>query len=468
MNLQETISRIKNNLEAESYSLAATEAVKIIEIALRKLLVDGLSELSEQDRLCAMNAILEIGKGQKGVESFGLGQIIAVIRKCDFNSSWEKATGSDLSAIKMINMDALNAIRVRLTHSSAEVSSHEAQLIYHALQVLINTFGLLTLDEKIKISQGNNATTASDHESGVQTSKLQNKRTRRSVYCPTYGNETNRLNTQAAQNIESDLESFKIALNMLPANRKSNLNALDVGCASGTVTKSRFLSFGVFSSVLGIDHNEDAIEIAKENNDDNNFSFQVLDFPTPDALSEIDEYLKTKDAKGFDFIFSALTIHHMKDPQRAVREMRKLLNDGGVVILRGSEDNSKMAFPDESNLVQEIVNHTSTLPGVSDRQNGRKLYFQLWKAGFRDIKILIRPKTTAGLSIDERLLLFEESFSYRINYLKKILDKTPSDQRWNDEFRIMESRLDELEMCFESEDFFYSEQVFSAIAKKVQ
>ncbi len=91
-------------------------AVKIIEIAFRKLLVDGLALLSDRDRLKVMKAIIEIGKGEKGVESFGLGQMLAVFRKSKFNDAWEASTSSDLSAIKMINLDALNDIEtVNLT-----------------------------------------------------------------------------------------------------------------------------------------------------------------------------------------------------------------------------------------------------------------------------------------------------------------------------------------------------------------
>lgn len=468
MSLQEQVSRIKNNLEAESYTLAANDAVKIIEIALRKLLVDGLTELSEKDRLCAMNAILEIGKGQKGVESFGLGQILAVIRKCDFNNSWEKATGSDLSALKMINMEALNEIRVRLTHTCTEASKHEAQLIYHAMQVIINTFGLLTLDEKTKISQGNNETNIPHHHIGTQVNEKSNPKKRASSYCPIYANENDRLKTQSKHNLEGDLEAFKLALNMLPADRKTNLNALDVGCATGEVTKSRFHSFGVFSSVLGIDINSEAIQAAKKHITDDKIIFKQGDFNTSEFISVIKDYLSGINSSGFDFIFSSLTIHHMKEPQKAIREMRKLLNEGGVILLRGSEDGSKIAFPDDSNLVRNIIRKTYTFPGISDRNNGRKLYFQLWKSGFRDIKVIIRPKTTAGLSIDERINLFEESFSYRINYIKRVVEKYPNKPKWAEDLILMQEWLEELEMCFESEDFFYSEQTYSAIARKVQ
>ena len=54
MNLQVKIDRIKNNLDAQAYTVAAGEAVKIIEIAFRKLLVDGLALLSDKDRLKVM------------------------------------------------------------------------------------------------------------------------------------------------------------------------------------------------------------------------------------------------------------------------------------------------------------------------------------------------------------------------------------------------------------------------------
>jgi len=75
MNLPAKVDRIKNNLDAQSYTVAAGESVKIIEVAFRKLLVEGLTTLSDKDRLKVMQAIIEVGRGKKGVVGFAFEEL---------------------------------------------------------------------------------------------------------------------------------------------------------------------------------------------------------------------------------------------------------------------------------------------------------------------------------------------------------------------------------------------------------
>ena len=70
------------------------------------------------------------------------------------------------------------------------------------------------------------------------------------------------------------------------------------------------------------------------------------------------------------------------------------------------------------------------------------------------------------MSIDERLALFEESFSYRKNYILKKLEESPEDQQWAEALQWMEEKLEALEFAFEAEDFYYVEQTIVAVGQK--
>jgi len=467
MNLQAKIDRIKNNLDAQAYTVAAGEAVKIIEIAFRKLLVDGLALLSDKDRLKVMQAIIEIGKGEKGVESFGLGQMLAVLRKSKFNDAWEAATSSDLSAIKMINLDALNEIRIKLTHDATEASKFEAEFLFHALEGVIQAFGIMSLEkqEPVASKAPASALEESKQENPIKgLAKKASSKQEASSYAPTDLNEAKRLSIQGGYSLDVDMAAFKHALRILPNDK--DLVALDLGCARGNITKSRFGSFSVFKKVIGIDVNEKTIQIAQDKEGDEVFEFHRVNIESHDAEGVLNSILESSGVEGFDVIYSALTLHHLGNPLGALRKLRKLLNKGGVIILRGSDDETKIAYPDEDNLVSDIVRETCLLPTVSDRLNGRKLYHQLWKSGYRDIELFNKTTDTAGMDIDERIGLFMQSFSYRKNYLARLVEQYPDEPKWQEKLEWMQEALEALEIEFESEDFYYMELTNVAVGQK--
>jgi len=137
---------VRECLGCQSFTFAGTEACKGIELAFRKLLLHGLPKLDEKARLKVMEAIIDIGKGNKGVDSFGLGQMLAVVKRAHFFDAWEQATGRDLTPIKMVNFDALSDVRNKLAHHGYEASKFEAEFLFQVLQGFIDTFDILTID----------------------------------------------------------------------------------------------------------------------------------------------------------------------------------------------------------------------------------------------------------------------------------------------------------------------------------
>jgi len=468
MNLQGKIDRIKNNLDAQSYTVAAGEAVKIIEFAIRKLLVEGLVMISEKDRLKVMQSIIEIGKGEKGVESFGLGQMLAVLRKSKFNDAWEAATNNDLSAIKMINLDALNQIRIKLTHDSAEASKFEAEFLYHALQGIIQAFGILSLEsrglereqpyeqatsaEKPPMGEGKNLTSSSIAQDN------------KSSYSPIQFNELDRLRAQAKLREEIDLSGLKYALNLLE--KKSGLVGLDLGCSEGFLTHERFSSFGMFEQVFGIDKSSGAIEKANSNNYDG-YDFYVDDVESKDGFNILKEALSEKGLSGIDVVFSAAVFHHLKNPIKVLRGLRKLMNPGGVIVIRTLDDQLSLSHPDPECLVDEIFELSERIPGMSNRHHAREIYHQLWKTGFREQKTFLGFIDTAGKTIEERRSVYKNNFEWRPNYIRRAMESFPKlSQELQLDLEWLENALEELEMMFESEDYFHMEPIVVAVGQK--
>jgi len=466
MSLQSKIGRIKNNIDAQAYTVAAGEAVKVIEIAFRKILVDGLALVSDKDRLKVMQAILEIGKGEKGVESFGLGHMLAVLRKSKFNDAWEASTGANLSAFKMINFDALNEIRIKLTHDAEDASQFEAEILYQAVQGIIQGFGAVLLNEDVGASASYSAPQPkSDVEDSTVKELIQKTQAGESSYSPVQFDELERLRIQCKLVEAVDLRAFKYALNLM--DKKKGLIGLDIGCSEGFVTHERFSSFGMFEHVVGVDKSKEAIEQAKVNGYEGSYSFYAADLESRNGIETLKNALNEQGVSGFDVIFSAYVFHHLKNPIKVLRELRKLLNPNGVIIVRTVDDKLSASYPDQKEIVHKIFELSDRIPGMSSREHGRKLYNEMWKTGYRSLNMYYEVLDTVGKSIDERLMLFQDNFSWRPNYVKRAMEAFPEKKsELEKDLEWLENALEELEIMFESEDYFHMEPIVVAVGQK--
>jgi SAM-dependent methyltransferase len=459
--LEDRIDLIRQQIKSGEYTTPARECLAIIEGSFRELYRRGIGLIAGADRLKVNNAEQQIGKGQKTVESFTLGQLVALFRNSAYLEAWANATGNELRGITMINLDQLVKLRNEITHinildesKARQATKSEAELLLSCLQSILETFGILTLDS-----------IAPKPETGTQipvtVPKPRKSRQDKSAYSLDNPAELRRLNIQA-----DNIKAFdkKLLSTALAKSKETGLVVVDLGCATGSVTQSRF-SDERYAHILGIDYNESAISKAQSISErDDRFKFIQADLEGDGLEDVVDEILADWGGE-IDVFFSALTIHHLANPVKLLRQCKWMMQPGAVIVLRGSDDGSKFAFPDPDDNVARSIEITLTSPGVSDRLNGRKLYNQLYRAGFRNIEILHEVLSTAGKNIDERGAMFRDSFAFRPNYLRTALKSTPGREEYLELLAELEERLGELELQFEDDGFYYAETAFGAIAK---
>jgi len=150
MDIGKKINFIKHNLAIEAYTIVAKESVGLIEHALRQLFSEHLTQLDEKDRLKVQKAELDIGKGEKGIESFTMGQLVGVFRTSRFLDAWARASGKDLSGVRVINFDELTKLRNKLIHGNQEAPYAEAELLFDCLQVILETFDIVSPEDAEK------------------------------------------------------------------------------------------------------------------------------------------------------------------------------------------------------------------------------------------------------------------------------------------------------------------------------
>lgn len=289
-------------------------------------------------------------------------------------------------------------------------------------------------------------------------------RRHKSAYSSTYADEVRRLKIQAANSASSD----KIALDYLRDERalRDHMVVLDAGCAYGYVARDRFAELDCVDKILCIDNNAEVIDRAREmHSDEPKMAFEVIDLEAKDFSRRFRALLDEQGIDKVDIIFSALTLHHLKDPNKVLRNLRRFLSPKGRIILRGSDDGSKLCYP-KKELMDQIIQKSLTAEGVSDRLNGRKLFTQLADSGYHQIRIFSNMKDLSSIDFDDREALFRESFAYRSDYFTKAYERDPSDMQRRNDCEWMEAALELFEEQFYERNFWYCEYDYIAVAER--
>ena len=280
------------------------------------------------------------------------------------------------------------------------------------------------------------------------------------VYDAAYGGESDRLRIQAQNAYHSDMDALAHHLSADGA-----YTVLDVGCAYGDVGHSRFAD-SRFTQVVGIDRNEVCIAKATAGNTDQRFFYAVVDVEAEGFETQLRAVMAEKGIEAFDIIYMALVVHHLKDAHQFLKRIKKFLSPDGIVVVRGSDDGSKLAYGDNG-LVERVIRLTMEVPHVSDRYNGRKIYSQLSKAGYTGVSVYSYMRDTSRMDSEARECLFKESFSYRSNYTKRYYEEDPTKLSREQKMREMEEMLEQLEERFyDTSTFWYCEYDYIGIAHK--
>lgn len=282
-----------------------------------------------------------------------------------------------------------------------------------------------------------------------------------SSYDPAKSRESRRLKIQAQNTRAADMPAIDYVLKRL---NKENLYILDAGCAYGYVTSDRFGDIPN-STVLALDISDKCLDYAREHNNRDNIFYEKFNLEDENFEEDFEDLLDKYHIPKFDIIFASLVIHHLKNPNKFLRRIRRYLSADGYIIIRGSDDGSIVTCNDDGLIAKVVDMHLKT-DGISDRLNGRKIYSQLIASGYKNVKMMSYIKDLSGLDLDERYDVFLERFAYRRNYLQYALDADPYNMEKRNALDAMDFALEKLENKFSEETFWYCETDFVGIAQK--
>jgi ubiquinone/menaquinone biosynthesis C-methylase UbiE len=170
---------------------------------------------------------------------------------------------------------------------------------------------------------------------------------------------------------------------------RPGMAVLDCGCGPGSITLGIAERVG-HGTVIGVDINESQVELSRKSAVERgiiNVSFRpasAYELPFPEA--------------SFDAVFSNALFEHLREPNRALQEFRRVLRQGGTLGISSPDWGGFLYSPPWEKLTAairlytEIQNHNGGDTGV-----GRKLVELLIDTGFVAVKAWARYENYENL-----------------------------------------------------------------------
>jgi ubiquinone/menaquinone biosynthesis C-methylase UbiE len=238
--------------------------------------------------------------------------------------------------------------------------------------------------------------------------------------------ELERLKLQATIAIHAEREIWKTA------GLQPGMQVLDIACGPGFTACELAKIVGKQGFVTGVDINEELIAVAhqaKESEKINNVSFSLgnlYDLELPE--------------NRYDFVYARFVFQHLKKPETALINLRKVLKPGGTLCILDIDDNWT-SFSPGSETFARFIRRTGAgqKRKGGNRLIGSQLFGLLNQAGFRNVSTNIRPLTSEEIGIRYFLgiaVLFRIEMLNKLQkllalpQLRKIKKATRSDYAW--------------------------------------
>ena len=255
----------------------------------------------------------------------------------------------------------------------------------------------------------------------------------------------------AIESAAADYEAFEaIGLEAI-----ENAAILDMGCFDGVNTVLKFAPYENISTVVGIDPETEALDLAGQHTTDQRFTWIRSSAEEFDAPSS-----------SFDVVYLSHVFQHVRDKEAVAGNAFRLLKPGGYIVIKTFDDSCKLSYPDPNHVMKRLFNlyETNILPHTehtryTDRNNGQKCPSYLSAVGFKEIAVKVHTTDTLNKSIAERLALFN-----RYTYFRRSIPKDMPEM-FAKEYSDL---LKQWEDLFKQENYLHVSNTFVITARKPQ
>ena len=181
---------------------------------------------------------------------------------------------------------------------------------------------------------------------------------------------------------------------------RPGMRLLDCGCGPGTMTLG-FAHALAPGEVVGIDIDPKQVEAAKR---------QAGDEPANLRFEQADVYALPFPDGSFDFVFAQTVFMYLRDPLRALAEIKRVLTPQGMVAIADPDRYSTVMYPPDPVIVQanQLYNRARDLAGSSPYE-GRQYRAMLHDAGFARSSIEVYPHVTGSDEVVEARVAYAKA-----------------------------------------------------------
>ena len=247
------------------------------------------------------------------------------------------------------------------------------------------------------------------------------------------------------------------------ANIKTNMKVLDVGSGTGIWARKIVQKIAPNGEVIAVDISKNMIdrlneEVAK------NEGMALIKGTVGDVYN-----LPFRNSE-FDCSFAGALFMYLREPLKALEELKRVTKEGGTITLTGDEDlNSWLLYPIDVDLWKEFLLSTRKVFNKSaeedtnfwiDQYFARKYFWLFTKAGLRNITIKVYPYIWVKRPNRYLKLWLKENLSTGWNLIKDTDYLSKSDKE------IFKSLFfDEKSEFFTRDDFFWQRCEYMIVGK---
>lgn len=285
----------------------------------------------------------------------------------------------------------------------------------------------------------------------VKLNKVAVKKDREQSGYYTSDRETKRLRIQT-----NLLRKFDAAYYEEIFNKFENADILDVGCGNGEMLLDRLKKYHGKFKFIGIERDEAKVNEGINKFGSDNIKFIKGDIENPDFWENSEEMFEVNGFEKFDIINVSMLLLHIKSECSLLRKLRRILKPDGVLIIKDIDDGLNFAYPDDMGDFERVYKICDNNETSGERKNGREIYTNLYRAGFRKIELKRQGFSTIGLTYEEKEAFWGMYFKFILGDIKWMREKYPTNEDIIDDCEWYEENYENMYNEFMKDDFVFS------------
>lgn len=263
-------------------------------------------------------------------------------------------------------------------------------------------------------------------------------------------NEIKRINVQNAL-----LKGFDFSVYQRELSRYKKPVVLDIGSGDGTLIVDRVSSVSDDYLIIAVDKDEEVLKRGREKYSDKNIVFEQVNITDKQLANTLQTILEKYKVEKVDIINISMVLLHIKEKTILLRNLRKILKDDGVIIIKDIDDGINFAYPDQDGIFEKAWGMAKLDLTAGNRESGRRVYTVLARSGFKNVALEKCELTTIGMSYDEKDSFFNMYIKMILDGIEWSLKQYPDNWELKDSVTWYRENIDDMYEAFMSEDFVF-------------